>query len=138
MRTLLMAALLLSLLACSKDEKRTCSLETIDNKSYTGKIGVCNGQSGQFLEFDGTASLSLLDSTFTIHLFSIDSLHAFNQFFDATGTCETPDDDTNWNFSDIPTHYALGSVYGNGKYLLLDLQKGPCGTDQYFLGAIQN
>ncbi len=138
MRTLLLAACLLSCLACSKDEKQSCSLDRIDNKSYSGTIRLCESQPGHFVEFDGMATLSILDSIIQIHLFSQDSLVSFDQLIMVTCECETLQDDTNWNFTDAQTQKDIGSAFGQGKYILLELQNGSCFDDQTFIGADQN
>ena len=138
MRTLLLAALLLSLLACSKDEKQTCSLDKIDTRSYSGTIRLCDNLPGHFVEFDGMATLSVLDSIIQIHLFSQDSLFSFDHLIIVTSECQTLQDDTNWNFTDVQTQENIGSAFGKGKYILLELQNGSCLDDQTFIGADQN
>ncbi len=137
MRTLLMAACLLSFFACSKDDKQTCTLDKINNKSYSGIIRLCDNQPGQFVEFGGKATLTVLDSIINIHLISTDSLFPFNQLIIATSDCQSLQDDTNWNFTDVHTHKDVGSAYGQGKYILLDLHTSACPTDQSFIGSIQ-
>jgi len=138
MRTFLFAALLLSLLACNKEEKDPCSLDKINNRSYSGTIGLCQNQTGLFVEFDGTATITFADSIFTIHLYSQDSLIGFDQNIIATSECQTFEDDASWNFTDITTHVDVGSAYGNGKFILLNLQTPSCSEEPYFLGAIRN
>lgn len=138
MRTLLLAAWLLSLLACSKDEKQSCSLDKIDNKSYAGTIRLCDSQPGHFIEFDGMASLSVQDSIIQIHLFSQDTLFPFDQLITATSDCQLLQDDTNWNFTDAQTQQDIGSAFGQGKFILLELQNGSCTDDQTFIGSDQN
>jgi len=136
MKPLFLAISVLLLAACNKDEK-TCSIAEIDSKVYTGQIGVCSSSS-QFVEFAGKATFTLQDSIYQIDLYSTDSLYTFFQRFYASSTCEVLDDDTTWDLVDVNNHYALGSVYGDKKFVLLDLRQGPCAQDQFFLGAIQD
>ena len=137
MKPLFLAISVLFLASCSKDEPKTCSISDIDAKTYTGQIGVCMSQS-QFVEFDGAATFTLQDSIYQIELYSTDPLHTFSKLYYASCTCQVLDDDIKWDLVDVNHDNELGSVYGDGKFILLDLLQGPCGEDQFFLGAIQD
>ena len=137
MKPLFLAISVILLASCNKDDARTCSVDDIDTKTYTGQIGVCKSQS-QFIEFDGSATFTLQDSIYQIELISTDSLYSYHHLYYASCTCEVLDDDIKWDLVDINNQNALGSVYGDGKYILMDLRKGNCGDDQFFLGAIQD
>ena len=136
MKPLFLGISMLLLVACKKDEK-TCTISEIDNNVYSGQIGVCKSQS-QFVEFNGEVTFTLLDSVYQIDLYSTDSLYPFSRQYHASCSCEVLDDDITWELVDVNTQYALGSVYGDEKFVLLDLRVGPCGDDQFFLGAIQD
>ena len=138
MKPLFLASLLFLVISCAKDDKDQCSLEVINNRTYNGIIRLCDTQPGQFVEFGGKATLTVSDSIINIHLISTDSLFSFDQAIITTSDCQSLQDDTNWNFTDVHSHMDIGSVYGKGKYILLDLQTAACPNDQSFIGSIQN
>jgi hypothetical protein len=137
MRTLIFTSLLLSFLSCSKEVTNPCAIEKFNNASYIGPVRLCDSINGQLVEFDGKADITLIDTIFTIHFFSIDSTFSIDQIISASSQCDVFEGYVSHQLFTLDNPADLGSISDNGHHLILEFPPNSCPEVQFFYGTLQ-
>ncbi|MBL0005816.1 MAG: hypothetical protein IPP25_01160 [Saprospiraceae bacterium] len=138
MNKLIFASLLLSFVSCTMQDNNPCSLPELKDKVYTGSILICDTIQDQFKTYEGISTLTYLDSIFTIHTISIDSLFFLDQTVMVSGECSVFEYTVWHDLLTLSDHKVIGKLDGNLYHLFIDIEAGNCDDRQVFIGQAQN